>query len=89
MTATLPPPAGPPAAGPPQEQPGRPPPPLRGRLLQASQDQFVQDPQVRAGLVGGHRDRPRAVAQCPGVKKRRAAGVSRRSDSSTSMTCPY
>jgi hypothetical protein len=57
------------------------------RVVRGGGDQFVEDPQVRAGLVGGHLDRHWPYRKA-WVKNRRAAGVSRCSDSRTSRTCP-
>ena len=50
--------------------------------------QFIENPQVCAGSVGGHLDRRRPADQ-RGRRTGRVAAVSRCSHSSTSMTCPY
>jgi hypothetical protein len=43
--------------------------------VRGGRDQFVQHPRVRAGLVGGHLDRRRAVPQCPDEEPACGGGV--------------
>ena len=58
------------------------------RDVRCGPDQVVEHPQVRTGLVGGHFNRRRPVAQGSRQEPAGRGGVAL-SDSSTSMTWPY